>query len=134
MLRLLCIAGAYAAAVYIAENTLGNAGFPLYLWYFERIPAWQWSLPVHGAGFIWIAAWTYALRRRQTTLSILVSWAFFAAAEMLNIFRLKLFDYSSKPFGIDFSLAAVLALYAILCVVAVYALRIWVFCTRSAYS
>lgn len=134
MIRLLSIACAYAASIFVAENTLGNAGFPLCLWYFGRIPAWQWSLPVHGAGFIWIAAWTYELRRRHITHSILVSWAFFAAAETLNLFRLKFFDYSSKPFGIDFSFAAVLALYAILCVVAVYALRIWVFRPGSAYS
>jgi hypothetical protein len=131
MIRLLLIAFAYAAAVFIAESTVGNARFPLCLWHFDRIPAWQWSLPVHGAGLVWIIAWTYALRRRPAVIPMIVSWVFFAAAELFNRYLFRFFDYGRVPFGVNVSLVAVLVLYAVLCVIVVYALRMWVFGPRS---
>lgn len=134
MIRLLCIACAYTAAIFIAENTLGNAGFPLCFWHFERIPAWQWSLPVHGAGFIWIAAWTKALRAKPAVLSMIVSWIFFTTAEFLNRHLLRLFDYSTELFGINFSFVAVMVLYGILCALCVFAMRRWVYSSRVADS
>jgi|GEM_PF-2165576 len=134
MVRLLLIACACAAAIIIAENTVGNAGFPLCFWYFDMTPAWQWSLPVHGSGFIWAAAWTFALRRRPAVLSMIISWIFFIASEIINRFWLMLFDYSQEPFGVNFSFVAVLFLYAVLCVLVVYTLRRWVFPSRSDRS
>jgi hypothetical protein len=131
MTRIIAVACAYGAAILIAELTVGNAGFPLHLWHFERIPAWHWSLPVHAAGFLWITAWTRVLRRRPASFPAIASWAFFAAAELLNRFCLGLFDYSREPLGINLSFAAVLALYAMLCAASVYALMRWVFHPRG---
>ncbi len=127
MVPLFFIASFYAAAVFIAEITLGSAEFPLHFWYFSGMPAWQWSVPVHGAGFLWIALWTRALRSHPAILSMAVSWAFFIAAETINRFCLLLFDYSSETLGIEASFSAVLALYAMLCAVIVYTLRKFVF-------
>lgn len=134
MVRLLLIACGYTAAVCIAENTVGNAGFLLYFWCFERIPAWQWSLPVHGAGFLWIVGWTFALRCRPEVISMIVSWIFFAAAELLNRCWFQFFDYGREPFGANFSFVAVLLLYAMLCFFIIFALRKWVFRSTSICS
>jgi len=123
MKPLIGIACIYAAAIAVAENTLGSAEFPLHFWYFDRIPAWQWSMPVHAAGFLWVLLWTRTLRTRPALLSTIVSWAFFIIAEALNCCCLKLFNYGSEPFGVGGSFMAVLALYGVLCGVMVYAVR-----------
>ncbi|HQL80820.1 MAG TPA: hypothetical protein PK307_01360 [Spirochaetota bacterium] len=124
---LIIIACIYAAAIVIAEMTLGNAAFPLHFWYFTNIPSWHWSVPVHGAGFIWMLLWTRALRGHPALLPISVSWAFFAAAEAANRYRLMLFDYGGGPLGAEASFASVLVLYAALCGAVVYAMRRYVF-------
>lgn len=126
MYPLLFIAFAYISAIFIAEMTLGNAAFPLHFWYFTNITAWQWSVPVHGAGFLWIVLWSRALRGRPAYISISVSWAFFAAAETINRFWLMLFDYSDGPLGTIASFLAVLVLYALLCGTVVYGMRVFV--------
>ncbi|MBN1532590.1 MAG: hypothetical protein JXA20_08010 [Spirochaetes bacterium] len=125
MMRVVPIACAYGAAILAAELILGSAGSPLHLWHFERISPWQWSLPVHAAGFLWILAWTRLLRHRPAAVSMIASWAFFAVAETCNRFLLVLFEYGGAILGGGASLAAVLVLYALLCGAAVYALRRW---------
>lgn len=130
MRPLVIIACIYAAAIVIAEMTLGNATFPLHFWYFTNIPSWHWSVPIHGAGFIWMTLWTWALRGQPALLPISVSWAFFAAAEAANRYRLTLFDYDG-PLGAEASFAAVLVLYAALCGAVVYAMRRYVIKTQE---
>jgi hypothetical protein len=126
MIPFMCIACIYAALICIAELTLGNAAFPLHLWHFTAIPSWQWSVPVHGAGFLWIALWSRSLREQPAYISISVSWAFFAVAETANRFWLMLFDYSGGPLGTNVSFLAVLVIYAVLCGVFVYGIRVFV--------
>ena len=127
MPSIILIACVYAAAIFIAEITLGSAAdFSLHVWYFTAVPAWQWSAPVHAAGFLWIASWSRALRARPAIHSIAVSWAYFLAAETSNRCRLKLFEYSAEPLGVNASFIAVLVLYAILCSAVVYGLRVFV--------
>jgi hypothetical protein len=127
MRPLICIACIYAAAIFVAEITLGNEGFPLHFWHFTAIPAWPWSVPVHGAGFLWITLWSRALRNRPAPLSIAISWIFFIAAETVNRSWLKLFDYSAMPFGATASFAAVLVLYLLLCIAVVSGMVKFVF-------
>ena len=123
MPSIILIACAYAAAIFTTEMTLGNPDFPLHLWHFTAVPAWQWSVPVHAAGFLWIAFWSRVLRDRPAILSFGVSWTFFVSAETINRTMLGFFDYSSEPFGSNVSFTTVLILYAILCVAVMYAIR-----------
>lgn len=127
MRNILLIACAYASAVLASELTLGSAAFPLHFWYFGNTPAWQWSVPVHLAGFLWITLWNRALINRPAVLPFLASWAFFAGAETANLLALGLFEYSPEPLGRRVSFLAVLVLYGMLCAACVYALRRYVF-------
>ena len=127
MQKFILIACAYAAAVLASELTLGSAAFPLHFWYFGDFPAWQWSVPVHLAGFLWMTSWNRVLANWPAALPLLASWAFFAAAETANLLALGLFEYSPGPCGHGASFLAVLVLYGMLCAACGFALRRYVF-------
>jgi hypothetical protein len=124
MKRIAATAFLFALAVVIGELTFGNPGFPLNIWYFEKIPAWQWSLPVHLNGFLWLVACDRLLRNRSPLIPIFLATLFFLLGETLNWYFLNYFAYAGDRTGERIlSFWAVIVMYAGLCTGAILILR-----------
>jgi hypothetical protein len=122
--RIAVTAVLFALAVISGELTFGNPGFPLNVWYFVKIPAWQWSLPVHLTGFIWLVACHQLFRTRPALVPILLATLFFFIGETLNWYFLNFFAYAGDRAGEKaLSFWAVIAMYAGLCAGAILILR-----------
>ena len=121
--RIIQTCAAYGIVVFCSEIILGNPRFPLRLWEFTAIPAWQWSLPVHLLGFAVILLWTLLLIDRPAAISAAVSTVFFIAAETLNLLYFNFFTYGGPVFGTAASFGGILFLYLILCSGTVWNLR-----------
>ena len=114
----------FGPAIILGEMTFGNPDFPLTVWYFKTIPAWQWSLPVHLTGFIWLVACNRLLAARSALLPVLLSTAFFFLGETLNRYFLGFFVYAGDlPWQKALSFWSIIAMYAGLCTGAVLILR-----------
>ena len=126
----------YGILVLIAELTLGNPGFPYWLWRFVAIAPLFWSVPVHAVGFVWLYTWTVIIRRWRRLESlqvsrrlmliavimvVLIGTGYFLGFEALNLLVLGFFSYSPAPFGLPLGAAAsfwlVIALYLFLSLV-----------------
>jgi len=113
----------YTALVFLSEKTFGNPDFPLHFWIFTTIPVWQWRVPVHLSGFLWIVFWNMKLKDKPIGWPVFASLLFFFTAELLNKYLHHFFIYAGKPFGADFSFCVVIGLYAGLCTVCSLLLR-----------
>jgi hypothetical protein len=113
----------YSWAVIIAEMTLGNPEFPLTAWRFTTVQCWQWSLPVHALGFIWILGCHHMLRGQPLVLPVVMSVLYFFGAESANWYLFRFFDYSDGPLGPPGSFWLIIIMYTSLCAVCVYLLR-----------
>lgn len=119
----------YACSVVISEMTLGNPEFPISVWRFVTIPAWQWSLPVHAAGFIWIFLCNNRFYDHGMRVPIVVSTLFFLVCETANWSMFHFFIYEPYPMGDRFHLGAagsfwfIILLYTVLCTVTSFLLR-----------
>ena len=105
----------YAFVIVCGELTMGNPHFPIHLYTFTKIPAWQWSLPVHLTGFFWILFMSKRLGSSLVYIPILLSLLFFLTGELLNAFLFHFFSYEQYPFGPVFSFVAVIFSYLVLC-------------------
>ena len=105
----------FGVMIFIGEITLGNPDFPITLWKFEKISCWQWSVPVHAAGFIWMLFWNKIFINRNIILPILFSTLFFTAGETANWFVFNFFKYMENPFGAIGSFWIIILLYLGLC-------------------
>ncbi len=123
--RILAAAIFFALAVTVGELTFGNPDFPVTVWRFEKIPAWQWSLPVHAAGFLWILACQRWFSRHPAAVPVLLGTLFFLAGESLNWFVFRFFAYGGEtPAEQMISFWLVILMYAALCAAVVWLLRI----------
>lgn len=107
----------FGIMVFIGEITLGNPGFPIHIYYFDKIPVWTWSVPVHVLGFVWIVFWNNRFIKKPIFVPVVFSITFFTLCEILNLSVLKLFKYSDYPLGPMFSFFMVIFLYVILCTI-----------------
>ncbi|MEW6079278.1 MAG: hypothetical protein AB1724_15835 [Thermodesulfobacteriota bacterium] len=124
MKRIIVTAVLFGLAVAAGELTFGNRAFPLNVWYFEKIAAWKWSLPVHLAGFLWLLACERVLKNRPAPAPIALAFLFFLAGETANWYVLKLFEYAGDgPVEKALSFWIVMAMYAGLCAGAILMLR-----------
>lgn len=121
--KIILIAVLYAALVFISENTLGNPDFPIHFWIFTTMPAWQWSVPVHFSGFLWIVFWNVKLKEESIVWAVVACLMFFFSAELLNRHVFHFFIYSRQPLGEDFSFWVVIGLYVGLCAICSLFLR-----------
>jgi hypothetical protein len=123
--RIALTALAYALAVLLGELTFGNPGFPITIWYFETLPAWQWSLPVHLAGFIWLVSINRFFLNYPKFLPIMAATLFFFIGEALNWYFWDFFTYAGDlVWHKALSFWTVILMYAGLCTGAVLLLRI----------
>ena len=113
----------YTCSVVISEATFGNPDFPINVWRFEMIPTWQWSVPVHFFGFLWIVFWNVKLKEESIAWAVVACLTFFLFAELLNRYVFHFFIYSHKPLGEDLSFWVVIGLYAGLCAICSLFLR-----------
>ncbi|MBC2717367.1 MAG: hypothetical protein HF978_18840 [Desulfobacteraceae bacterium] len=119
----------YACSVVIAEATFGNPNFPINLWRFEIILAWQWSVPVHAAGFIWLFFCNRLFYDQSIMIPIFVSILFFIACETANWSVFHFFVYEPYPVGKAYPLGSagsfwlIIFLYSVLCTVTSFLLR-----------
>ena len=113
----------YTALVFLSEKTFGNPDFPVHFWIFIAIPAWQWSVPVHLSGFLWMVFWNIKLKDKPIEWPVFASLLFFFAAELLNRHLLHFFIYANKPLGAEFSFWVVIGIYAVLCTICSLLLR-----------
>ena len=115
----------FALAVVAGEITFGNRAFPINVWYFTRIPAWHWSLPVHAAGLVWLLVFNRLFLNRSALVPILLSTLFFTAGETLNRFFWGFFAYAgATPAARILSFWLVIAMYLGLCTATVLLLRV----------
>ncbi len=122
--RLAVVAVLFALAVAGGELTFGNPEFPLTVWYFVTIPAWQWSLPVHLTGFVWLVICNRLFIKQPALVAILLSTAFFLTGETLNWYVLDFFAYAgNQTWQKAISFWLVIVMYAGLCTGAVLILR-----------
>lgn len=110
----------YTSLVVTSELTFGRQSFPVHFWYFTTTPAWAWSVPVHGLGFLWVA---WVTRQASALRATLLALSYFVLAETLNFTVLRLFTYEASPLGEVGSLIAILGLYTVLCTLVVALLR-----------
>ena len=123
--RLIVTALLFALAVTAGELTVGNPAFPLTVWYFEKIPAWHWSLPVHLAGFIWLAACNHFLLNRSAFFPVALATCFFFIGEALNWYVFDFFAYAGNGLCQKaLSFWVIIAMYAGLCTGAILLLRV----------
>ncbi len=113
----------YVFSVILSESTLGNPGFPITLWAFQKISVFYWSVPVHSIGFLWLLFWVKILRNKPILFSILASSLFFLVMETANWFVFQFFTYEPYLFGAEGSFAMIILLYVILCSVTCMILR-----------
>lgn len=114
----------FAMAVFLGEITFGNPDFPITVWYFKKIPSWQWSLPVHMAGFIWLLVCNRLFSKRSVMLPIIAATLFFLGGETLNWYILEIFEYAGRtPWQRALSFWTVILMYAGLCTGVVLVLR-----------
>lgn len=114
----------FGPAVILGEMTFGNPEFPLTIWYFEKIPAWQWSLPVHLAGFLWLTACNRLFINRSVLVPVFLAALFFLVGEALNWYVFDFFAYvGDLPWQKALSFWVVFAMYIGLCTAAVLILR-----------
>ena len=122
--RIIVTALLFALAVVIGELTFGNPAFPLTVWYFEKIPAWQWSLPVHLAGFIWLVACNRFFSGRPVLIPVLSATCFFFIGETANWYFLDFFAYAGdQAWEKAVSFWIVIVMYAGLCAGGILILR-----------
>ncbi len=121
--KVLVIAVLYAIGVFLAEISFGNPEFPFHFWSFTKIPTWQWSVPVHLSGLVWMVLWSVILRAKPIIWPIIISIGFFLVCEILNWTNFQFFNYSEKPFGETISFWIVILLYVTLCTITNMMLR-----------
>ena len=120
----------YVLLVGSSEATLGNPDFPFTVWRFETIPTWQWSIPVHVFGFIWLLFLNQLFYDRSIRIPIIVSTLFFLACETANWSIFNFFVYEPNPVGKAYPLGAagsfwlIILLYTVLCTITSYIFRI----------
>ena len=113
----------YTCSVVISEATFGNPDFPINVWRFEMIPAWQWSVPVHVAGFIWLFLCNRLFYDQNIRIPIIVAILFFLACETANWSIFHFFVYEPYPAGEAYPLGAagsfwfIILIYSVLCTV-----------------
>lgn len=105
----------YIFSVVIAEATLGNPEFPLTVWRFVSIPAWQWSVPVHAIGLIWLFFCNQLYYDRSIRIPIIASTLYFLACEIANWSIFHFFVYEPYPAGEAGSFWLIILLYTVLC-------------------
>lgn len=119
----------YACSVVISEATFGNPDFFINLWRFELISVWQWSVPVHTAGFIWLFFCNRFFYDQSIMIPIVASLLFFIACEIANWSIFHFFVYEPFPIGEAYPTGAagsfwlVIFLYSVLCTVTGFLFR-----------
>ena len=111
----------YFFLVVIAEVTFGNPDFPITIWQFDRISAWQWSVPVHAVGFIWLFLCNWLFYDRSIRIPVVASTLYFLLCETANWWIFDFFVYEAYPvgeaypFGRAASFWLIILLYTLLC-------------------
>ena len=105
----------YFFLVVIAEVTFGNPDFPMTVWRFDTVPAWQWSVPVHAAGFFWLFFCNWIFYDRSIRFPIVASTLYFLVCETANWWIFHFFSYEAGPFGRTASFWFIILLYTLLC-------------------
>lgn len=114
----------FAAALIVGELTFGNPNFFVTVWYFPHTPAWQWSVPVHTAGFFWMLICVHLFRDRSLIWPVVFSTLFFFIGESLNWCVLNIFEYGGQTSGARItSFWAVILMYLFLCTTTLLVLR-----------
>ncbi len=114
----------FVAALIIGEFTFGNPDFVWTVWYFPEVPPWQWSVPVHAAGFAWMLLCLRLFRNRTLAGPVLLSTLFFFGGESLNWCVLEVFQYGGQSEGARIvSFWVVIGMYLFLCTVTLLVLR-----------
>jgi hypothetical protein len=113
----------YCCSVFIGEITIGNPDFPFTIYHFDKIQAWQWSVPVHFTGFCWLLFWNNIFRRQVIILPIAVSTLFFLVGETANWFVFQFFKYEESPLGAAGSFWIIIFLYIGMCTITSYIIR-----------
>ena len=113
IIKVLYLAGVYTALIMAGELTLGNPYFLVTLWQFTAIAPWQWSLPIHAAGFLWLLLWDKLLK--PLWLKVFIISLFFITGEFTNLLWLHYFDYTDLALvGRPGAFILVIILYLIL--------------------
>jgi len=119
----------YTVSVVISEATFGNPDFFINFWRFETISNWQWSIPVHAAGFIWLFFCNRLFYDKSIVIPIFASLIYFIACETINWSFFHFFVYEPYPMGEAYPLGTagsfwlIIFLYSVLCTVTTFLLK-----------